>query len=266
MKAINAILIAMLSVCCTKTDTNLQVAAYHGEDRDSLLVNFLLSQFNTFHYDRSSLEKQLKDLRSGVPNTDYIRSNSAGFRNFHLQSFRFDSQTHPPFALEVTDDSNNLVYIFTFTDEVYYNTNGLSARGRLESLVLDSKASNDFQRQKVNLETNLNLLIMKLGLERDPGAMHEVIDMIFRKLLEMKTYEDSELVTIIEQLGGDRNAAESVLNEYKNFIDSQATKIFRFKSLEGNFGYWRIWVDEVDGVYKVRTRFFSDTLFTSSYM
>lgn len=82
----------------------------------------------------------------------------------------------------------------------------------------------------------------------------------------MKTYEDSELVTIIEQLGGDRNAVESVLTEYKNFIDSQAPEIFRFKSLEGNFGYWRIWVDEVDGAYIVRTRFFSDTLFTSLYM
>ena len=206
-------------------------------------------------------------MRSGVPNTDYIRSNSAGFRNFHLQSFRFDSQTHTPFAVEVTDDSNNLVYIFTFTDEVYYNTNDLSARGRLDGLVLDNKASNDFlQLHKVNLETNLNLLFRKLKLEQDPSAMHEVIDMIFRKLLEMKTYEDSELVTIIEQLGGDRNAVESVLNEYKNFIDSQALEIFRFKSLEGNFGYWRIWVDEVDGAYIVRSRFFSDTLFTSLYM
>lgn len=180
MKAIKVILIAILSVCCTKTDSNLRVAEYHCEDRDSLLVNFLLTQFNTFHYDRSSLEKQLKDLRSGVPNTDYIRSNSAGFRNFHLQSFCFDSQTHTPFAVEVTDDSNNLVYIFTFTDEAYYNTNGLSARGRLDGWVLDNKASNDFlQLHKVNLETNLNLLIRKLNLEQDPSAMHEVIDMIF---------------------------------------------------------------------------------------
>ena len=267
MKVINVFLIAMISVCCTKRDSDLAMAQYYVGDRDSLIVNFLLTQFNTFHYDQSEIERQLKGLRSGNPNSTYTRSINASFGNFHFKSFRFDSQTHTPFAIEVTDHENNLFFIFTFTDEVYYNTNSLSARPVLDSLVLDSRSSNDsLLQEKVNLETNLNGLIRKLNFEGDRNAIRGLIDVVFRKLLEMEAYEDSEIIMIVEQLGGESKAVELVRAEYDQFMDSPNDDIFKFKSFEGGFGYWRVWIAEDDGVFTVKTKFFSDVLFTSLYM
>jgi hypothetical protein len=240
---------------------------HYAGDRDSLLVNFLLTQFNTFHYDQSEIEKQLSGLRSGNPNSAYTRSINATFRNFHFQSFRFDSQTHTPFAIEVTDDKDNVLFFFTFTDEVYYNTNSLSARPMLDRLVFDSQSSNDsLLHHNINLETNLNAFIRRLNIERDRNAIRGLIDLIFRKLLEMKPYEDSEIIMIVEQLGGEPKAVDLVRAEYSQFMDNRTEDIFKFKSLEGAFGYWRIWIEEVDGVFTVKTTFFSDVLFTSLYM
>jgi len=257
----------MISVCCTKKDSDLNIAQYQVGDRDSLLVNFLVTQFNTFHYDQSDIERQLKGLRSGNPNSAYTRSINASFGSFHFQSFSFDSQKHTPFAIEVTDEENKLLSIFTFTDEVYYNTNGLSARPILDSLVLDSQSSNDsLLQEKINLETNLNVLIRKLNFEGDPNKIHGLIDVVFRKSLEMKTYDDSEILMIVEQLGGEPKAVELVRAEYNQFMDSPTDDIFRFKSFEGGFGYWRIWIAEDDGVFTVKTKFFSDVLFISLYM
>ena len=245
----------------------MAVVQHYAGDRDSLLVNFLLTQFNTFHFDQSEIERQLKGLRSGNPNSAYTRSINASFRNFHFRSFRFDSQTHTPFAIEVTDDKDNVLFIFTFTDEVYYNTNSLSARPMLDSLVLESQGSNDsLLYHKINLETNLNVIIRRLNFEGDRNAIRGLIDLVFRKLLEMKPYKDSEIIMILEQLGGEPKAVELVRAEYTQFMDNPTDDIFKFKSLEGAFGYWRIWIEEVDGVFTVKTKFFSDVLFTSLYM
>jgi hypothetical protein len=268
MKVINVFLFAVISVCCTKRDSGAVKAEFHG-NRDSLLVSFLLTQFQSFHYNKSSIEEQLKWLRSGFSST-YTRSNAASFRNFHFKSFRFDSQAHAPFAIEVTDDEDNLLSLFTFTDEIYYNNNSLASSYISDCFILDSLSADDSTLfQNVNLERNLNALIRKLNLERDENATLAVIDLIFRKLLEMEPYEDSEIAMIaetIEQNYGEPRVVELICSEYNQFINSPSEDVLRFRIHEGFAGYWRIWTEETDGVNTVKATFFSDVLFTRLYL
>ena len=268
MKVINVFLFAMISVSCTKRDSGA-IKVESLRERDSLLVSFLLTQFEPFHYNKSSIEQQLKWLRSGFSST-YTRSIDASFRNFHFKSFRFDSQAHPPFAIEVTDDDNNLLSLFTFTDEIYYDNNSLTASYISDCFILDSLSSDDSTLfRNVNLERNLNAIIKKLNLDGDRNATLVTIDLIFRKLLEMESYEDSEIAMIaetIEQNYGEPRIVELICSEYNQFIDSPPGDVLRFKAHEGFAGYWRIWTEETKGVNLVKAKFFSDVLFTSLYL
>jgi hypothetical protein len=70
----------------------------------------------------------------------------------------------------------------------------------------------------------------------------------------------------IEQNYGAPNVVELICSEYNEFIDSPAEDVLRFKIHEGFAGYWRIWIEEKDGVNIVKARFFSDVLFTRIYL
>src|SRR5262249_43136941 len=123
--------------------------------------------------------------------------------------------------------------------------------------------------QNVNLERNLNTIIKKLNLEGDKNATLAVIDLIFRKLLEMESYDDSEIAMIaqtIEQNYGEPRVVELICSEYNQFIDSPPGDVLRFKINGGFAGYWRIWTEETDDVNTVKATFFSDVLFTRLYL
>jgi hypothetical protein len=268
MKVLLLIIIVFFFQSCGSRHS-ISSSDYIQGDRDSLLVTFLQTQFDAFG--APSVKAQVDYLRQLKPNTTYTKALSGTFNQYKIESFQFDSQGYPPFAVEISD-KNGLLFLFTFTDELYYlRNNVVQDFVRLDSLVIADRRSGDslvledvyFER---NFERNLNALIVKLNIQDDDDAIKRLIDLLCRQLLEMSVYQDSELASVMAKLDGEPDAVELMKSDYKQFMQTEGDYVFRYRSRQGYMGYWKIWVAKDGDAYCVKVRFFSRILFYAFFM
>ncbi|MBL7841065.1 MAG: hypothetical protein JNJ75_13060 [Cyclobacteriaceae bacterium] len=255
-------LLLLFYSCNQKHDDG--AVAMSVKKRDSLIIQYIADQFNMHSpYYKYDLKKQLEWLRKS---TDNERTLEASFKNYHLKSFLFDALSRPPFVVEITNDKNEFVDLFSFTDEDYYSGNSINRntpRGK------PTKADS-IHKQKINLETNLNNLSRKLGLTKR-NEMLELTSAICY-VLSMKPISPDSIQQEIKSYCAHRGSlADDTIfrlieqEQYKFFRKGDGDVItVRTQSVFG-LGYWRLWVDESDEPI-IKAVFFSDILFQPMYM
>ncbi len=234
------------------------------EKRDSLIIQYVADQFNMNRpYYKYDLKKQLTWLRNSTQN-DYTLE--VDYRDYHLKSFLFDALSRPPFAVEITNNKNEFVELFSFTDEDYYSENSISIKTPRGKLI----RSDSIRAQKINLETNLNNLSRKLGI-RKKNEMLEFTSAICYVLSMEPISQDSIQHEIRTYCSRGSLADDTIFNlvkkeQYEFFHKGDSkTLMVKTQSVFG-LGYWRFWVDESATEPTIKAAFFSDILFHPYYM
>lgn len=255
--------VALLASCGEKPKERSE---YVGRDRDSLLINYVIEQFSEDHYNQDDLQLQLTSMRNGHFSRASFKSIQCSFNDYKLTSFQFDAQTYPPFVVEITDKHDDLVSLFSFTDEMYYLYNELGVHIDTSLTVTLLHFNGPSPKLNVSLEARLNHLIKELGID-DEESINNLIDVLFGTLLEMQTYDEQQLGELVHALKGDEKLLSMVNNEFKTFHESGGRRNLRYRSKDGNgLGCWKFWLEKKGGTYYVRARFFSDILFDALFM
>jgi hypothetical protein len=261
-------LVIILSSCEKKHDDG--AVSMSIEKRDSLLLDYITKEFD-FNFDSTYLERskynfriQLNTLRK---DTSSSYTHVAKFKSYHLKSFLFDSQRKSPFAIEITNDKAQFISFFTFTDEIFYKGNSVSVKNYMtRSVERDS-----ILHQKINFEYNLNLLTNRLGINTK-NEMLGFTEMLCGILNMPKISEDSIRKEIrLFYFDSERPLNDSIFNlvekEQALFFQKGSGDILQVRTQDSlGIGYWRIWIEEINGKLTVRTGFFSDILFNPMYM
>lgn len=263
---------------CTPEHTNRNKPI--KSPNDSTLIDYVSRSFDYEEPYRRELPKQLAKIRSGEYN-DRTWTNDTILGDYRLQSFNFDIIGYCPFVVEVTRGQNEFVSYFTFTDEIFFLDNNVD----IKLLSPDSLRYAEHKRneheilQKINLEKNFNALIDTLGYQHDPLEVQNLIEIVFHDLLNMERSDHKKLVSFIEskelyerysrQFG--QNYASYIVarlkREYDIFDKSGTGKTdFVFRSQEGAFGYWKFWIVEVNGLYRLKSSFYSDFAFQAMWL
>lgn len=232
--------------------------------RDSLIITHITTEFNL--YDNRKFIQQLEILR-GDParQTAETISHEAKINNLHLKSFLFDSQTRKPFVVEVTDEDGHLIALFSFTDEMYYAGNGIHWNPKRQS----KERSDSLLRHKINLERNINVLAMKLGLNNSRNSAAKLINTL-GELLEMHPVTQSVIKNDLEHIRSlaplSDSTYHSLVGELTNFVSDKVDYVLLAKTPSGSSGYWKFWIDEHNNNFVIRCAFFSDILYNEVWM
>lgn len=242
------------------------------EKRDSLLLDHILTQFD-YDFDstflvrsRHHFKNQLDLLRQDTAqNGGSFRSHEATFKGYRLKSFIFDYQRKPPFVVEITNQQDQFVTLFSFTDENFYSRNSIDRRMNKSQ----SPAQDTILAEKKNLENNLNGLIDKFNLTKKD----EIFDLTGKlcKVLNMAPVSKDSIQTLIKNLcsNTDLKWGDSICNlvyqEEASFFEKGGDEVLMVNT-QSYLGFWRFWIEEVNGKSFIRAAFFSDILYTPMYM
>lgn len=247
---------------------------------DSMLIDYVSRSFGYEEPYKRELPKQLAKIRNGEYN-DRAWTNDTILGDYRLQSFNFDIIGYCPFVVEVTRGENEFVSYFTFTDEIFFLYNHSDIKLLSPDSVRYARYKRDEHEllQKINLEKNFNALIDTLGYQRNRLAVQNLIEIVFHDLLNMTRVDHKESVPFIESKElherysdrfGQKYASYIVARlkrEYDIFDKSGTGKTdFVFRSQEGVFGYWKFWIIEVNGLYRLRSSFFCDFAFQAMWL
>ncbi|HTJ50115.1 MAG TPA: hypothetical protein VL443_11710 [Cyclobacteriaceae bacterium] len=238
--------------------------------KDSILIDYVLTKFDYSNDHRSNFKGQLKEMRTGrTLSSGYTIRRDTTIGEYKLIAFQFDSESYPPFVIEVTKTNSELVSFFSFTDELYYMSNNLGPDFHSSDTLILSRRKIDKSVLvgKINLERNLNDLIYKLGYQNNDRSISNLIETIFIHLLKMQKFQESEFTRMLGLVKTTDSVTNLINEEKRLFIKSDnSSKTFIFESKEGSFGYWRLdLIRDGDG-FKVKTRFFSDVVYTALFM
>lgn len=247
------------------------------EVKDSLLIEYIIKEFD-FNQDSNHYRISKRDFRSQLdsinkyPSRKYYSygSNEAQFKNYHFKSFLFDSHVKPPFVVEITNEKDQFIDFFTFTDENFYSGNTITSRKDLYGRSIERDS---ILRHKRNLEKNLNQLIRRLGLNNKK----EILD--FTKTLcgtlNMKEISQDSLKNSIKAICTQSDLAlgdsiySLVQEEQKLFFEKGQGDVLIVNTTYHIFlGYWRIWLEEDKHEHRliIKTAFFSDILYNPIFM
>lgn len=262
-------LLIMVLISCEKKHDDGAVSM-SIEKRDSLLLDYITTEFD-FDYDSAYLERskynfqiQLNALRK---ETSSSYTHVAKFKNYHLKSFLFDSQHKSPFAIEITNDKDQFISFFTFTDEIFYRGNSISVKNYMtRSVERDS-----ILHQKINFEYNLNLLAKRLGI----NTKNEILNFteMLCSLLNMHKISEDSIQNEIRRFyfDSDYPLNDSISNlvkeEQTKFFQKGSGPILQVRTQDSlGLGYWRFWIEQNEDRLIIRTAFFSDILYMPMYM
>ncbi len=234
------------------------------ETRDSLIVEHVIREFDydwdpgLYRVSKRTFQNQLNRLRNDTTLKDY--THEAEFKNYYLKSFLFDSHGKPPFVVEITNDEGKFIDLFSFTDELFYDHNTVTWRPSS----FESERQDSIYQKKINLAQNLNQLVDKLGL-KNKGDIFHLIESLCNTLEMRQTSKDS-IEHRIESLCHDSKGiiSDSVCNLIKDeqtaFFKKGKDKILMVNT-QYYFGYWRIWIEDLDGKLVIKAAFFSDIFY-----
>jgi hypothetical protein len=234
------------------------------EQRDSLLITYITKEF---YYDNPStlreFKKQLKHFRT-TSESDY--THEVDFKNYHFKSFLFDAlSSAPPFVVEITNNNDQFVSLFSFTDQDYYSGNSIDKRPWISR----SAKNDSILQQRIDLEKNLNQLVQKLNINKTK----EIFDFTKKlcETLNMKPITQDSIQNEIKALCSNSDLAwgDSICNlvqaEQLAFFEKGEGEVLMVNT-QSYLGFWRFWIEEVNGKPFIRAAFFSDILYTPMYM
>lgn len=258
------LLVGVLLFSCEKKHDDGAVSM-SVEMRDSLIVEHAIREFDydwdpgLYENSKRRFHDQLNRLRNDTALRDY--THEAEFKNYRLKSFLFDSHGKPPFVVEITNKEGKFINLFSFTDELFYSHNTVSLR---RSSFQSAKQDSVYQK-KINLEKNLNQLVEKLSLKDKDDIFHLIKSLC--NTLEMRQISRDGIEHQIESLCSD---TRGIINDsICNLIKVEQTAFFEkgkgeilMVNTQCYLGYWRIWIEDLDGKPVIKAIFFSDILYT----
>lgn len=261
--------LVVLAVWCTSCANHKKQTEKKPLNRDSLLLTKIGLEFNERNVTQGDFANQLRELRGGPQNNrTYSNVTESKWRDFQLRAYRFVSQRYPPFIIEITDSNDQLVSFFTFADELYYLSNSLSSEfnDSLELVVSQNTEKIDSTLAvNLTLDKNLNELITNLKIEEDLNEISKLIAIIFQQLLKLDQYDDEEIETLMKEIIVTHELKSYLESEYRTFHNDESNTVFRFKANEGEGGYWKLLVVPGSAGYRVKSKFFSDALYTAIF-